>query len=149
MTTRNVGLAIAISFCATFMACDKNYNNAPALRKKEYALKPVGASGVTGKVTISENADKSFNVLLVLDKSVKDTIHISHIHSGSISAPGPVAISLSNITGTGGTAQATTNSINTFTYDSLLTYNGYINVHYSASRLDSLVTQANIGKNGP
>ncbi len=148
MITRNMGLAMAITLGATFMACDKN-NDSISLRSKDYALVPVGQSGVTGKVTISENANKTFNVLMVLDKSVKDTVHISHIHTGSISSPGAVAISLSNILGTGTTAQATTANINTITYDSVLNYNGYINVHYSASRLDSLIAQVNIGKNSP
>lgn len=147
MITRTVGLAIAIALGTTFIACDKNNDTTVTPRKKEYSLLPVGGSGVTGKVTVSENADKTFNVLLALDKSVKDTVHISHIHNGSISSPGPVAIPLANITGTGAAAQATTSNINKFTYDSLLNYNGYINVHYSASRLDSLVAQVNIGKN--
>jgi hypothetical protein len=143
-----MGLAIAITLGATFMACDKNNDNI-SLRSKDYTLVPVGQSGVTGKVTISENANKTFNVLVVLNKSVKDTVHISHIHTGSISSPGAVAISLSNILGTGTTTQATTANVNTITYDSVLNYNGYINVHYSASRLDSLIAQVNIGKNSP
>ncbi len=148
MTTRIVGLAIAISLGTIFTACDKN-SDTPTLRKKEYTLVPVGGSGVTGKVTVSENTDKTFNVLLSLDKSVKDTIHISHIHKGSIASPGAVAIPLVNITGTGTSAQGLSSNINTITYDSLLNYNGYINVHYSAFRIDSLIAQVNIGKNNP
>ena len=148
MITRNMGLAIAITLGATFMTCDKTKDNI-SLRSKDYTLVPVGQSGVTGKVTISENANKTFNVLVVLNKSVKDTVHISHIHSGSISSPGAVAISLSNILGTGTTAQATTAIVNTITYDSVLNNNEYINVHNSASRLDSLIAQVNIGKNSP
>ena len=149
MKSRNLltGMAVAIAMGVTFIACDKD-DDPPALRSKEYALVPVGASGVGGKVTILENADKTLALTVALDKSVKDTVHVSHIHSGSITSPGAVVIPLSSITGTGAAASATT-AINTITYDSLLNYTGYINVHYSAYKIDSLITQANIGKNNP
>ena len=150
MKSRNLltGMAIAIAMSATIIACSKDDNNPPALRSKEYTLVPVGASGVSGKVTILENADKTLALTVALDKSVKDTIHVSHIHSGSISNPGAVVIPLSSITGTGGAASATT-AISSITYDSLLNYMGYVNVHYSAYRIDSLITQSNIGKSNP
>lgn len=152
MKSRNLwaGLLLSVALGTTFVACDKDDDdNLPDLRTKEYTLSPVNGSGVTGKVTVSENADRSFNVSIALDKSVKDTVHISHIHTGSIDAPGAVYIPLTSITGTGAAASSTTSNINTLIYDSLLTYNGYINVHYSASKVDSLIAQVNIGKNNP
>ena len=78
------GLAIAFAMSATIIACDKD-DDPPALRSKEYTLVPVGASGVGGKITILENADKTLALTVAMDNSVKDTIHVSHIHSGSIS----------------------------------------------------------------
>lgn len=149
MKLRIAGLAIAIALGTAMVACEKDDSGTPDLRSKTYNLSAVGASGVTGTVRITENSDRSFNLELALAASVKDTVHISHIHSGSISNPGPVAIPLASITGTGGAAQAITTNINTITYDSLLNLEGYINVHYSAFNIDSLVAQTNIGKNAP
>lgn len=149
-------LAAAVSTCAIMFACKKSDDDIPQLRSQEYSLSPVGASHITGKVTFTENADKSFNVKVALDSSVKDTVHVMHIHNGSVSSPGDIAIPLSSITGTGAAASAETRNINTalmneatvpLTYDSVLVYNGYLNVHYSAARTDSLIAQTNIGKN--
>jgi hypothetical protein len=146
----------AVSTCVIMFACKKNEDNVPQLRSTEYSLSPAGASHVTGKVTVTENADKSFNVKVALDSSVKDTVHVMHIHNGSVASPGSIAIPLTSITGTGAAASSQTLNIKTamqgetsvpITYDSILVYNGYLNVHYSAARIDSLIAQANIGKN--
>ena len=140
-----------------FFACKKDDVSKPALRSQEYPLSAAGNSGVTGKITISENTDSSFNVKVALDRSVKDTVHVLHIHNGSISSPGNIAIPLTSITGTGGAASSITSNIKqvtlpgstvkVLTYDSILVYNGYVNVHYSAYRIDSLIAQGNIGQN--
>ena len=146
----------AASICVIMFACKKNDDNIPQLRSQEYSLSPVGGSGIKGKVTFTENTDKSFNVKVALDSSVKDTVHVMHIHNGSIASPGGIAIPLNSITGTGAAASSETQNIKTamqgetsvpITYDSVLVYNGYLNVHYSASRIDSLIAQTNIGKN--
>ncbi len=146
----------AASICVITFACKKSDDTIPQLRSQEYSLSPVGASGITGKVTFTENTDKSFNVKVALDKSVKDTVHVMHIHNGTVASPGDIAIPLNSITGTGAAASSETKNINTamlgevsvpVTYDSILVYNGYLNVHYSAARIDSLIAQTNIGKN--
>ncbi len=149
MKSRNLfaGLLMSVAVSSAFVACDKDDDNTPALRTKEYTLTPANGSGVTGKVKVSENADRSFNVTVALDKSVKDTVHTAQIYSGSIDNPGEVFIPLSNITGNDSAASATTANINTITYDSLMNYNGFIRVNYSAYKSDSVVAQANIGKN--
>lgn len=149
-------VVVAAGICVIMFACKKNDDNIPQLRSQEYSLSAVGASRITGKVTVTENTDKSFNVKVALDSSVKDTVHVMHIHNGSIASPGGIAIPLNSITGTGGPASGETQNIKTammgettvpITYDSILVYNGYLNVHYSASRIDSLIAQTNIGKN--
>jgi hypothetical protein len=149
-------VAVSAVFSVVMYSCDKDDDGVnDNVRSSEYALAAVGNSSVAGKVTITENMDKSFNVLVNIDNSVKDTVHPLHIHNGSINAPGGIAIPLASITGTGAAAQSLTSNINSvtwpdstvhqITYDSIIKYNGYLNVHYSASRMDSLITQGNIG----
>lgn len=149
MKSRNLfaGLLMSAAFSTVFIACDKDDDNTPALRTKEYTLTPVNGSGVTGKVKVSENADQSFNVTLALDKTVKDTVHTAAIYSGNIDNPGEVFIPLSNIPGNDSAVTVTTSNINTITYDSLMKYNGFISVRYSAYKSDSLISQVNIGSN--
>ncbi len=151
---------IAIAFSSTLLlfACKKDDTSSSVQpRSKEYALTPVDSSGVTGKVIITENTDSSFNVLVALDKSVKDTMHIVELRNGSITSQGGPSLSLNSISGTGAAASSTTsnikqlklgdNTLKTMTYDSIIAFNGYVNVYYSASRLDSVITHTNIGNN--
>ena len=151
----NNRVLLALScLCFSIVACDKDD---PQIRFKEYSLTAVGNSAVTGKVRFSENADKSFNILVSLNKSVKDTVHLVRLHNGSVANPGSVALSLANLTGTGAAASSETrnikqvklpnNSMKNVTYDSILNYNAYLNVYYSATKSDSLITQGNVGKN--
>jgi len=155
---KGILLAASALFFVLVYSCNKDdgYSNGNS-RSSEYALSAVNNSGVNGKVTITENADKSFNVLVNLDNSVKDTVHVMHIHNGSVAAQGGIAIPLTSITGTGGAAQGLTQNINSVTwpdntvhgvtYDSILMFNGYVNVHYSMSKVDSIIAQGNIGSN--
>jgi hypothetical protein len=158
--SRHFMLPVIAGLSLFVFACNKDDDNdTSATRFVEYPLTAVGNSGVNGKVTISENTDSSFNVLVVIDKSVKDTVHLLHLNHGSVSnpSPGDIIVQLNSITGTGGPASSTTNGIKrvktsydamiTFTYDSITHYNGHINVQYSAGRSDSLIAQGNIGSN--
>ena len=140
---------------ATMVSCDKDDDvNA---RWKEYPLAATGASGVTGKVRFTENTDHSFNVLVTLNKSVKDTVHLVNILHGTTANPGPTAIALANITGTGNAASSETknikqlklpdNSMKNINYDSIIKFNGIVNALYSATRSDSSIAKGNIGTN--
>lgn len=140
---------------ATMISCDKDDD--VATRYKEYPLAATGNSGVTGKVRFTENTDKSFNVLVSLNKSVKDTVHLVNILHGTTTTPGAVAIALANITGSGAAASSETknvkqlrlpdNSMKNITYDSIIKFTGHVNVLYSATRSDSSIAKGNIGVN--
>ena len=121
----------------TMVSCDKD-DDVDA-RWKEYPLAATGASGVTGKVRFTENTDRSFNVLVTLNKSVKDTVHLVKILHGSTTNPGAAAIALSNLTGTGNAASSETknirqmklpdNSMKNINYDSIIKFTGNNNTH--------------------
>jgi len=79
---------------------------------------------------------------------------VMHIHNGSIASPGTIAIPLTNITGTGGQATGATLNIASgtstsgtnvaLTYDNIITYAGYFNIHYSAAQINNIVANGNI-----
>lgn len=147
-------LAVILSF--SFSSCDKKdvTTSTTTLRIKEITLSPTAGNTQSGKAVIAENADHSFNVSITLQNTVKDTVMVMHIHNGSIASPGTIAIPLSNITGTGGQAVGNTTNITTatsatntnvpVTYDNIITYLGYFNIHYSAAQIAKVVANGNI-----
>jgi hypothetical protein len=94
--------------------------------------------------------------LVTLSKTVKDTVHVLHIHNGSTSNPGSIALTLSPVTGTGDSATSITSNISKivlpdsttqkFTYNDMLGFTGYVDVHYSQFKTDSLIAEGAIGQ---
>lgn len=160
-TFNTIGFAVlvfflALIFSATFSSCEKKdvATTTATLRTKEIALTSTAGNTISGKAVIAENADHSFNVNITLQNTVKDTVMVMHIHNGSIAAPGTIAIPLTSITGTGGQATGATLNITSgtsaggsnvvLTYDNIITYAGYFNIHYSAGQLNNVVANGNI-----
>jgi hypothetical protein len=159
ITAPFVGVFIATVLCAlliSFTACDKKdaATTSAILRTREIALLSTVGSTINGKAVIAENADHSFNILITLQNTVKDTVMVMHIHNGSITAPGTISIPLTDITGTGAQASGTTLNINSGTsaagvktnlsYDNIISYAGYFNVHYSAAQIGKIVANGDI-----
>jgi hypothetical protein len=154
---RAVLLMMPVALVSVFSCTkEKSYEGGGVeLRSKEYPLNAVGASGVNGQIVISENADSTFNVLVTLSKTVKDTVHVLHIHNGSTTSPGSIAVQLSPVTGTGDSATSLTSNIGEITlpdhstqkatYDDMMGFAGYVDVHYSQAKSDSLIAEGAIG----
>ena len=149
-------LLLAFVFSIPFSSCEKKdvATTTTTLRTKEIILNSTSGNLQSGKAVIAENADHSFNINITLQNTVKDTLMVMHIHNGSITSPGSIAIPLTNITGTGGQATGTTLNITTatsatgatvpVTYDTIITYAGYFNIHYSATQITKVVANGNI-----
>lgn len=137
-----------------FAACSKD-SDPPLLRQQQYELKPWGSSGISGTAFVSENLDNSFNITVVLNKSVKDTIHIMNVINGTESSQGNVAFKLTDVKGTGGSVAAETRNIGQFvqatgsskslSYDEILTYKAFIKVRLSENLRDSILCVGKIG----
>ena len=147
-----LAIFLAFIFSMSLSSCKKN--PVAALRTKTIILNPTSGNTINGKAIITENANHSFSVNITLQNTIKDSVMVMHIHNGSIAAPGNIAIPLTNITGTGGQATGTTLNIKTglsatgatvnLTYDNIITYAGYFNVHYSAAQINKVVANGNI-----
>jgi len=157
MKLKFLSLSVTLSlFVMSFSSCDKSdaATSTATLRTKEVVLSATSGSTVSGKAVIAENADHSFNVQITIQNTVKDTVHVMHIHNGSIASPGNISIPLTSITGTGGAASGTTLNINTgisagggtvsITYDSIIKPTRYFNIHYSAAQINTIVANGNI-----
>ena len=90
-------------------------------------------------------------VTIDLDGTTDGNEHPAHIHMNTAAEGGGIVISLNAING--GTGQSKTSvmekdDMTAITYDDMVEFDGYINVHNSASDLGTLVAQGDIGSNG-
>jgi hypothetical protein len=151
---------LLISGVLLVTACSKeksfeNGKDPGDLRIREYPLGIVGDSGTVGTITIAENADSSFNIMVTMNSSVKDTVHILHLHNGSMENPGTIAYDLTSVKGTGGVVQSVTSNITEIMFpdntprkvnwDDIISFTGYVDVHYSALQPNVLIAQGKIG----
>jgi len=94
-------------------------------------------------------AAPSFNIL-TLEETSEGGDHPSHIHANDAATGGGIVISLNNVnggTGIGATSVSMLNDGAAITYDELIVFNGYINVHLSDMDLGTLIAQGDIGSN--
>ncbi|WP_338792607.1 CHRD domain-containing protein [Bernardetia sp. MNP-M8] len=131
----------------TFMAAscgDDDEDEAPALRSKVYTLASADTTGltnVTGTVTFDEVDASKTTVTIDLVNAPAGGVHPAHIHDGEKTTNGPVAFALTEV--------VNSKSVSTVTqsYDQLINYDGYVNVHLSADSLDVIIANTNIGSN--
>jgi uncharacterized surface protein with fasciclin (FAS1) repeats len=125
----------------------------PGLDSTTYLLEEVGESGVSGTATFTKISDTETEINIFLSGVANDGDHPAHIHVGSDPPGGGIYISLANVIGFGddtGDGQSFTTVTETddgtpVTYEDLIAYDGYINIHLSAENLATVVAQGEIG----
>jgi hypothetical protein len=117
---------------------------------KEYTLAEKDVPTISGIATFYKRVNGTALAILEIQNTPQGGIHPAHIHNNNSATGGGIAFSFNAVNGNTGlsTTQVETldNSI-AITYDDILTYNGYINVHLSAAQLGTIVAQGNIGSN--
>jgi hypothetical protein len=114
-----------------------------------YPLNSVMGSGVSGTATFRQIGSKTM-ITLELDGTEPGNSHPAHIHFNSVAVGGGIAVSLKPVNGASGrsvTIVSATDAGMALSYEDLLDFNGYINVHLSATQLSTVVAQGNIGSN--
>jgi Cu/Zn superoxide dismutase len=143
-------LAVSIAFTG----CSDDYSDSDQdpiqLNSKVYELNVASDSGVMGTVTFIELSDSSISIKLNLQNTVAGNSHPAHLHVNTAAEGGAIALSLEQVNG--GTGESTTifNSLDDGTpisYDDLLNFNGYINVHESVANLTTIIAQGDVGQN--
>jgi hypothetical protein len=151
---RIVLIAIVTGVLALTGACNKN--DGPSLRNEQFALNPVGNSGISGTVYVAENLDSSFNVTIRLNSSVKDSVHVMNIYNVYQNNSTNISVKLADIKGTGGAVVGETKSIkqaveetgsfSTVTYDKVLKQTRIVKVFLSRNMKDSVLCIGEIGR---
>jgi len=138
------------AFLFLLLACN-NDDDDPQVESKEYTIHEIGGSGISG-VALFEKTDGGTRITVELDGTSDGDTHPMHIHQNSASEGGPIAISLTAVNGATGmsvTQVTETDSGDPITYEELIEYDGYINVHLSPTSLATIVAQGDIGQNAP
>jgi hypothetical protein len=118
--------------------------------KEEYDLGPVSNPEISGVATFEKRENGTTLVTVALEGTSAGDSHPSHIHANSAAAGGGIVIDLTNINGTTGMSRTSVLQLNNgtaITYDELIEFNGYLNVHLSSAALGTLVAQGDIGQN--
>lgn len=149
---RHLIIALLITSFGLFTACDDSSSSGPDFTGEEtvYQLSELNSSGVSGTATFVEIEGGTTLVVVQLSGTPADGSHPAHIHMNTAAEGGGIAISLEAINGSNGLSETTietTDAGDVITYDELVAYDGYINVHLSAQDLGTVVAQGDIGGN--
>ena len=122
----------------------------PTGNSKTYDLNAVAVPSIEGSVEFIENDDNSTTITITLQNTPDGGQHPAHIHMNTAAEGGDISLTLGTVDGTTGMGTVTVSALNDgtmITYDQLLAYNGYVNVHLSSSELGTIVAQGDIGQN--
>jgi Cu/Zn superoxide dismutase len=117
---------------------------------KVYELNTISDPSVTGYARFVKNENQSVTIELNLSGLLIDQMHPAHIHYNTAAETGSVALTLGTVNSNTGKSEVTITELDDgtpITYEELLDFDGYINVHLSNTSLDILVAQVDIGQN--
>src|SRR5882762_10999069 len=117
---------------------------------KVYTLKPVSNPAVSGTATLAKRVNGQTLVSIALAGTTAGVTSPAHFHANSAAQGGGIVIDLTSVNGTTGKSQTNVSKFNSGTaisYDELMSFNGYLNVHESESNLGTLIAQGDIGQN--
>lgn len=117
---------------------------------KTYDLGSVDDPDISGTARFATFSNDSTVIELSLQNTPDGGMHPAHIHFNTAAEGGDIALTLETVdgaTGESSTHVTTLEDGTAITYEELLTYDGYINVHLSMDDLGTLVAQGDIGQN--
>ena len=130
------------------------------LASQSYELGPQAYQEVAedAEVTFSERADGNTDVTVDFGGAIDSGFaeHPAHIHMGEAGSDGSIVVTLNPVDDATGVSTTTVTKFDDaedgttgadVTYDDLIGYNGYVNVHLSAENIDVVFASANIGAN--
>ncbi len=143
-------LTLSAAFLLISCGDDPDPGPTPTGNSKTYTLSERAVAGISGTVTFIENSDNSVTIDLDLANTPDGGLHPAHIHFNSAAEGGGIALSLADVDGDTGESSITITELDDtspVTYTDLLGFDGYVNVHLSATELGTIVAQGDIGIN--
>jgi len=137
-------------FFLTSCSNDDDAVPTPQEVSKTYQLASVADPNISGTAKFIKNDDDSVTVELQLTGTPSGGQHPAHIHSNTAAEGGGIVRSLGTVDGDTGFSTITFTELDdatAITYDDMIAFNGYINVHLSDTELGTIVSQGDIGQN--
>jgi len=151
MKTKILTTLVLAFLCLTSCSDDDDSGMAPIMpESKTYPLMSVSDPSIMGTVTFEKTNNNMTRVKVALEGTQAGDMHPAHIHMNTAAEGGDIAVSLEPIDGSSGMSTTTFNQLNdgmAISYEDLLNFDGYVNVHKSADDLATLVAQGDIGQN--
>ncbi len=147
-----MSILLAMTGFVALMSCndDEGEDITPTGNSKEYALTSVADPGIFGSATFTELSDGTVEIVISLDGTPDGGVHPAHIHANTAAEGGGIVLSLGEVDGSTGTSSIVVSALDDGTpisYDELLEFDGYINVHLASDQLSTIVAQGDIGQN--
>ncbi|MCH7515300.1 MAG: CHRD domain-containing protein, partial [Bacteroidetes bacterium] len=117
----------------------------------QYTLNSATDPAINGTATFAERSNGTTLVTIALVGTTNGNEHLAHIHMNSATEGGGIVISLNVVDGGTGMSKTSVKELDDMTeisYDEMINFDGYINVHNSESDLGTLIAQGDIGSNG-
>jgi hypothetical protein len=135
-----------------FSSCDDDDDNGPSLTGDEevYTLNSVSNPGISGTVTFAKQTDNAVLITIELSGTQSGNSHPAHIHFDNAATTGGIALDFTPVDGGTGRSETVVTQLNdgtAITYEQLIDFDGYVNVHLSATELSTLIAQGDIGQN--
>lgn len=134
-----------------FSACEDD-DPGPQLtgNSETYMLAAVSNPAITGSVRFAERDDDQVVITIQLTGTTSGNTHPAHIHATTAAEGGPIILDLTAVDGANGKSETVVNALNDgtpITYEDLIDFDGYVNVHMSETDLATLAAQGDIGSN--
>jgi small nuclear ribonucleoprotein (snRNP)-like protein len=121
------------------------------VNSKLYTLGSVSNPSISGTAKFIENSDATLIIELDLQNTSAGNTHPAHLHMNSAAESGDIVLDLVAVDGASGKSTTTFTALNDgtrITYQGLLGFDGYINVHLgTGNQLSTLIAQGDIGQN--
>jgi Cu/Zn superoxide dismutase len=135
------------------VSCSADDDNTLVLNQqtfKTYDLESNNTDNVSGTAKFIKNSNGSVTLELDLNNTSDISMHRAHIHFNTAAEGGDIAVNLGDVDGSTGKSSTTFTTLDDgtpVTYEDMITFDGYINVHLSAAVLGTIVSQGDIGQN--
>lgn len=151
--TATLKLCIVLLGLIMLHSCsDDDPTPAPPLTGQQmmFNLMTVGNSGVMGNATFAMREDGATVLTLALTGTSSGNMHPAHIHFNTAAEGGDIAVGLTPVDGATGESVTVITALEdgtSISYEELIEFDGYINVHNSMDDLATLLAQGDIGQN--
>lgn len=119
---------------------------------KTYDLALLTEDSISGTLVLEQRKNGFTRATISLENTASGASHPAHIHRNTAAEGGPIAISFNPVNGATGTSVTNIRALDgengeAITYEQLLDFDGYVNVHLSEDNLPALLAQGDIGQN--